>query len=468
MDGDDHATVTTTITNGTMASLSGVALLENDDPDPDGSFETSNDVLRDGRLVVASAVGGAMALGSADPRAVTSSEGFFIRNPSDVLLSPVDPNGATADSAINLAFAIGTLAPGASDTSSFAMIFGVDQAAVVDRYDAIVAAAPPTVVIAASKTAVRAADSATITFTLSKPSTTFTDSAVAVTGGTLSDFAGSGERYTATFTPLAGYSGPAAIRVAAGSFTDATGIPNAAGSLNAPLAIDAVLPSVAITASKTALKAGTTAVITFRLSEASKDFTSSDVSVTGGTLSAVAGSGVTYTATFTPTVGINGIGTISVNAGSFSDAAGNPNTAGALASPIRIDIVAPSLTITADKTALRAGEATVLTFTLSETPASFTSSMVTVTGGTLSNFAGSGTTYTAKFTPTANFTGTGTVSVNAGRFFDAAGNANLAGSLSPALPIDTKLPTVAVATSQARLKSGDTALLTILLWERYS
>ena len=465
VDGDDHAIVTTTITNGTMVSLSGVALLENDDPDPAGSLETSNDVLRDGRLVVASAAGGAMALGSADPRAVTSAEGFFVNNPDDVLLSPVDPNKATSDAAINLAFAIGTLAPGASDSSSFAMIFGVDQAAVVDRFDAIVAAAPPTVVIAASKAAVRAADSVTITFTLSKPSTTFTDAVVTVMGGTLSNFTGSGDRYTATFKPLAGYSGPATIRVAAGSFTDGAGIPNAAGSLNAPLAIDAVLPSVVITASKTALKAGATAVITFRLSEASMDFTSSDVSVTGGTLSAVAGSGVTYTATFTPTVGINGIGTISVTAGSFSDAAGNPNTAGALASPIRIDIVAPSLAITADKTALRAGEVTVLTFTLSEMPVGFTASMVTVTGGTLSNFTGSDTTYTAKFTPAANFTGLGTVTVNAGRFFDAAGNASLVGSLSPSLAIDTKLPAIAIASIRTSLKAGDTALLTFTLGE---
>jgi len=464
-DGDDHALVTTTITNGTAAALSGVAMLENDDPDPDGGFATANDVLRGGRLVVGSAAGGAMALGSTDPRAVASAEGFFISNPADVLLSPVDPNGAVGDDAINLAIGIGTLAPGASDTSSFAMLFGVDQAAVVDCFDAFVAAAPPTVVIAASKAAVRAADSTTITFTLSKPSTTFTGSAVAVTGGTLSDFTGSGVQYTATFTPLAGYTGPATITVAAGSFTDTNGIANVAGSLNAPLAVDAAAPTIAITTSRAALKAGTSATITFRLSEVSKDFTTADVMVTGGTLSTLAGSGATYTATFTPTVGFNGLGTISVGAGGFTDAAGNPNTAGELAAPITIDIVAPTIAITADKTAIKAGETSMITFTLSETPVSFTVSMVTVTGGTLSSFAGSGTTYTAKFTPTGSFTGVGTVAVNAGRFTDAAGNANLAGSLAPSFAVDTKLPTIAIATSQARLKAGDTPLLTFTLSE---
>ncbi len=467
-DGDDHALVTTTITNGTAAPVSGVALLENDDPDPDGRLETSNDVLRTGRLVVASAAGGAMGLGSADPRAVASAEGFFVNRPAEILLSPVDPNGAVDDSAINLAFTIGTLAPGASDTSSFAMIFGIDQAAVVDRFDKIVAAAPPTVVIAASSSAVRAADSATITFTLSKPSTTFTASAVTVRGGTLSNFDGSGADYTATFTPLADYSGPAAIAVTAGSFTDGNGTANVAGSLTAPLAVDARLPSIVIATSKTALRAGTTAAITFRLSEPSRDFTTTDLVVTGGTLSALAGSGVSYTATFTPTVGFNGIGAIAVAAGSFTDAAGNPNTAGALTPSIRIDIVAPTIAVTADKTALKAGETSVLTFTLSEMPVSFTGSMVTVAGGTLSNFTGSGTTYTAKFTPAANFTGVGTVAVTSRRFVDAAGNANLAGSLSPTLAIDTKPPAVAIATSLARLKTGDTALLTFTLGESAS
>ena len=467
-DGDDHAVVTTTVANGTAATLSSVALLENDDPDPDGSLETSNDVLRDGRLVVGSAAGGAMALGSADPRAVASAEGFFISNPADVLLSPVDPDGAASDSSINLAINIGALAPGASDTSSFAMIFGVDQTAVVDRFDAFLAATAPTVVIAASKAAVRADDTATITFTLSRPSTTFTATAVAVTGGTLSDFTGSGTAYIATFTPLAGLSGAATITVAAGSFTSENGVANVAGSLNVPLAVDAVLPSVAITTNRSALKAGTTSTITFRLSESSRDFTVSDVAVAGGTLSAFAGSGVTYTAVFTPTVGTNGTGTITVDAGRFTDAAGNPNTAGALASPIRIDIVAPTLAITADKTSLKAGETSVLTFTLSETPVSFTAAMASVAGGTLSAFTGSGTTFTAKFTPTANFTGTGTAAVNAGRFFDAAGNANLAGSLSPALSIDTKPPALAIATSRTTLKTGDTAQFTFTLSEASS
>jgi hypothetical protein len=62
---------------------------------------------------------------------------------------------------------------------------------------------------------------------------------------------------------------------------------------------------------------------------------------------------------------------------------------------------------------------------------------VTVTGGTLANFSGSGFTYTAIFTPTPNSILSGTVSVAAATFTDAAGNDNTAGTLSPAITIDT-------------------------------
>jgi subtilisin family serine protease len=468
LDGDNHAFVTTTITNNTSAALSRVALLENDDPDPDGVFDTSNDVLRGGRLVVGSAAGGAMALGSADPRAVASAEGFFVGNPSDVLLSPVDPDGYAHDYTINLAFNIGMLAAGASDTSSFAMIFGADQQAVASQFDVIAAGWPPIVTIGTNKASVRADETATLTFTLTKPSTTFTASAVTVTGGTLSNVAGSGTNYTATFTPTAGYAGPATVVVAAGSFTDANDVANLGATLAAPINVDAILPAITITANKGIVKAGATAVITFRLSEVSRDFTASDVAVTGGTLTNFTGTGATYTATFTPSPGFDGSGTFAVAARSFTDAFGNPNTAGVLDPAIRVDTIAPTITIAADKTALKAGEKSVLTFTLSEAPMSFTQGMVAVTGGVLSNFTGSGTSYTATFTPSAGFTGSGTVSVAAGRFADAAGNANLAGALSPAFVIDTKLPTVAIATSQGRLKAGDTAVLAFTLSESAS
>jgi len=292
------------------------------------------------------------------------------------------------------------------------------------------------VAIATSQAKLKSGDTTLLTFTLSEASSDFTADDVAVTGGTLSNFAGSATSYTATFTPTANFTGTGTVTVAVGKFTDAAGnANNVAGALSPTLAIDTKPPTVAITSSLTTLKAGTTATITFKLSESSTTFTASDVIVMGGTLSNFAGTGATYTATFTPTAGLVGTGTFSIDAGAFTDAADNPNVAGTLATPLRIDMVVPTITITADKTALKVGETSVLTFTLSETPASFTAAMVSVAGGTLSNFTGAGTTYTAKFTPSANFTGTGTVSVAAGKFFDTAGNPNVAGTLAGGLAI---------------------------------
>ena len=72
---------------------------------------------------------------------------------------------------------------------------------------------------------------------------------------------------------------------------------------------------------------------------------------------------------------------------------------------------------------------------------------MTVTGGSLSAFAGSGIAYTATFTPAANSSAPGAISVAAAKFTDAAGNGNSAGSLSPSIIVDTAIPTVSNVTS---------------------
>ena len=65
--------------------------------------------------------------------------------------------------------------------------------------------------------------------------------------------------------------------------------------------------------------------LTFTSSESTTDFEEADITVTNGALSAFAGSGTTYTATFTPSG--DGACTINVAGSSYTDAAGNNNTA---------------------------------------------------------------------------------------------------------------------------------------------
>ncbi|NMU07160.1 Ig-like domain-containing protein, partial [Vibrio parahaemolyticus] len=127
-------------------------------------------------------------------------------------------------------------------------------------------------------------------------------------------------------TPTEASATSGTIEVATGTLTDASGNTHSAAT---PLSIsvDTVLPTVSITSSSAALKAGETATLTFTLSEAATDVSEADVTVAGGTLSSFAGSSASYTATFTPAEESTEDATIDVAAEKFSDAAGNLNTA---------------------------------------------------------------------------------------------------------------------------------------------
>jgi large repetitive protein len=91
--------------------------------------------------------------------------------------------------------------------------------------------------------------------------------------------------------------------------------------------------------------------------------------------------------------------------------------------------------------------------TFNQAPVDFALTDVTAADGTLSNLSGSGTTYTATFTANAGVDDpNATVSVTAGSYHDADGNAGTGGS-TPPFTVDTVTPTV---TSIAALpSSGD-------------
>jgi hypothetical protein len=87
-------------------------------------------------------------------------------------------------------------------------------------------------------------------------------------------------------------------------------------------------PMVSLTSNKNNLVNGEAASITFVLDQISTDFSASDVTVMGGTLSNFQGSGTNYSATFTPNAGVTSAG-LFVASNKFSDAAGNMNADGA-------------------------------------------------------------------------------------------------------------------------------------------
>jgi hypothetical protein len=332
----------------------------------------------------------------------------------------------------------------------------------------------PTIAVASSATSLISSQTAILTFTLSESSANFLASDVTATGGTLSNFSGSGTTYTALFTPTANSTTNGVVSVSSGVFTDAAGNANADGSdanNTITMAVDTVAPAIALSASKASLGVGETASLTFTLNEASTTFTAADVTTTGGTLTNFSGSGTTYTALFTPTANSTTNGVVRVASGVFTDAAGNANADGSDTNntvTMAVDTVAPAIALSTSKASLSVGESSTLTFTLSEASTTFTASDVTTTGGTLSNFSGSGTTYTALFTPTANSTTNGVVRVASGVFTDAAGNANADGSdanNTVTMSVDTVAPAIALSTSKASLSVGETASLTFTLSE---
>jgi hypothetical protein len=111
------------------------------------------------------------------------------------------------------------------------------------------------------------------------------------------------------------------------------------------LVLDSVSPTIVLFAHKTALKPGQTATIIFTLSEASPDFGLEDLTVAGGSVSNLSGSGALYTASFTAASGGPASATVRIASGKLTDIAGNANADGNEANNLvtfAIDTAAPT------------------------------------------------------------------------------------------------------------------------------
>ena len=262
------------------------------------------------------------------------------------------------------------------------------------------------------------------------------------------------------------------MAVTAGSWQDGNGNPGAGGSTT-PFTVDTVTPTVAVAINNTDVNlADNTATVTFTFSEAPTTFTLADTTATGGTLSALTGSGTTYTATFTGAADTDITNaSVAVTAGSWQEGNGNPG-AGGSTTPFAVDTVTPTVAVAINNTDVNLADNTAtVTFTFSEAPTAFTLADTTATGGTLSNLTGSGTTYTATFTGAANTDITNaSVAVTAGSWQENNGNPGAGGSTTP-FTVDTVTsvtPTVtAIVTSPTSgdENTGNTILFTLTMSE---
>jgi Ca2+-binding RTX toxin-like protein len=190
----------------------------------------------------------------------------------------------------------------------------------------------PTVALTTYDASLKVDDIAKIAFTFSEVSTDLTIDDLTVLGGTVGEIVKKSTYvYETVFTPNENSTSPGSVSVASGKFTDTAGNTNNDGAdinNSVTMTVDTIRPTIDISTVALSLKAGDTANIAFTLSEDSTTFIKGDIVVTGGTLSALAGSGKSYTAVFTPTRNSTLQGSVSVASGKFTDAAGNANNDG--------------------------------------------------------------------------------------------------------------------------------------------
>ena len=277
--------------------------------------------------------------------------------------------------------------------------------------------------------------------------TDFIATDIMATNATVSALSGSGSNYVATITPTA--DGTITLSIVAGVYMDAAGNTSNALATNYTIASDVTAPIPAISSGASA-PVTTTFSVTIDVGETPSDFTITDISANNATISnLVLSSGTQYSLDVTPTA--TGTISIDIDAGGYTDAAGNANAA-ASQFTITSDISAPQPVITS------AASGTVnAAFTVSidtkETPTGFAVDDIAVTNGTKGTWGVpvSGTVYTLEVTPSG--TGSVTVDIGASAYTDAAGNNSLAASQF-SIEADMSAPTPIIYSSASGTQNG--------------
>ncbi|PVZ54348.1 glycosyl hydrolase [Pseudomonas sp. B1(2018)] len=334
----------------------------------------------------------------------------------------------------------------------------------------------PTATIVVADSALAVGQTSVVTITFSEAVTGFTTADLTVNNGTLSSLSTSDNiTYTATLTPTASITDPTNLIT-----LDNTGVTDGAGNAGSGTtdsnnyAIDSQRPTATIVLADATLSAGETSLVTITFSEAVTGFDNSDLSIANGTLSAVSSSdgGITWTATFTPTVGVNDLSNvITLNNTGVTDVAGNTGSGTTNSGNYTIDTVLPTATIVVADNALKIGDTSLVTISFSEAVSGFTNADLTIANGTLTSVSSSdgGITWTATFTPTSAITDTSNVIIldNSG-VQNASGNAGSGTTDSNNYAIDTVRPTATIVVADTALSIGETSLVTITFSEAVS
>jgi len=339
--------------------------------------------------------------GSGDVSVINGSLSDFIVNSSTSYSATLTPSAAgTITLNINAGSAIDAAGNGNTASNQFSIVYDNVQ---------------PTVSISSPVSSPTNVNSFTVNFNFSESVNNFTENDVVVGNGTLSNFSGSGSSYSATVTPT--LDGTVTVNIAASVANDLAGNGNTAAT-QFSIVSDRNGPTLSITSTATSPTNANTILLTFTFSENVTGFASSDITPLGGTISDFSGSGSVYTVNLTPTA--DGSLTVFVFQNNAVDSAGNGNTFATFS--IMSDRTKPTVTITSTESTPTSTNPIPITFNFSENTTNFIVNDITVTGGTLTNFSGSGSTYSVDLIPSG--TGSKTIRLLANVMSDAAGNTN--------------------------------------------
>ncbi|MEI8346040.1 MAG: Ig-like domain-containing protein, partial [Pseudomonadota bacterium] len=279
-------------------------------------------------------------------------------------------------------------------------------------------------------------DTATVTITFSKAINGFDQNDFVFSGSgqlvnnSLRQLGTTRTSYTALVTAL--LAGTFTVNIPTNKITDDFGNSNPSSNI---ITLNHTVDEIGATVSSSYTQA-TNAPIPFAVTFASavNGFDQTDLHVTGGTIttsSFVANAdSKTFTFTVTPAIlGTNSIA-ISIDQGAGSDQSdANKKTAAASANfTVIYDTTAPSviLSSTAPDNVISSFPVTV---TFNESVTGFTANGISITNAAISNFAGTGNTYSFTASPTIT-SGTITISVNANAAQDQSGNGSSASTSS--------------------------------------
>ena len=308
-------------------------------------------------------------------------------------------------------------------------------------------------------------ETATITIEFSEPVTNFSADDISanlfeVDQYVTESFSGSGDTYYYALTPLADKNKSIGFEAYLDDVNDIAGNGNSGFTDLLTFDFDTIRPTLTITVGTTTLTSQTpNTSVSFAFSEPVEGFTVADVDIAGdrgniGSLSST--DNQNFTTTYYPP-DYEGTTTISVSADSYSDTAGNQNTAVAtLGEDIAFDVNLPMVSFTRSPSGnLKIGESTTITMTFSKPVTGFSENGITPQGGTIAGFTTiSSTEYSIVFTPTPNTNnGQGSIIVKENAAYNNS-DGNAANSLA-AIYYDTKIETPTLTLENDSGQAGD-------------